>query len=41
MMQACSLETIVAKRFHTVTDRDETKSRMKDFFDYYSAAHPM
>ena len=32
---AYSLETVVAEKFHTMIDRDETNSRMKDFFDCY------
>lgn len=34
-LQAYSLETVVAEKFHTMIDRDETNSRMKDFFDCY------
>lgn len=34
-LQAYSLETVVAEKFHTMMDRDETNSRMKDFFDCY------
>lgn len=34
-IQAYSLETVVAEKFHTMIDRDETNSRMKDFFDCY------
>lgn len=30
-----SLETLVAEKFHTMVDRDESNSRMKDFFDVY------
>lgn len=34
-IQAYSLETVVAKKLHTMLDRDEYNSRMKDFFDCY------
>ena len=34
-LQAYSLETVVAEKFHTMLDRDEYNSRMKDFFDCY------
>lgn len=34
-LQAYSLETVVAEKFHTMIERDETNSRMKDFFDCY------
>lgn len=34
-IQAYSLETVIAEKFHTMIDRDETNSRMKDFFDCY------
>ena len=34
-LQAYSLETVVAEKFHTMIDRDEYNSRMKDFFDCY------
>ncbi len=34
-LQAYSLETVVAEKFHTMIDRDEANSRMKDFFDCY------
>ncbi len=34
-IQAYSLETVVAEKFHTMIDRDEYNSRMKDFFDCY------
>lgn len=34
-LQAYPLETVVAEKFHTMIDRDETNSRMKDFFDCY------
>ncbi len=34
-LQAYSLETVVAEKFHTMIDRDEVNSRMKDFFDCY------
>lgn len=34
-LRAYSLETVVAEKFHTMIDRDETNSRMKDFFDCY------
>lgn len=30
-----SLETVIAEKFHTMIDRDDTNSRMKDFFDCY------
>ena len=32
---AYSLETVVAEKFHTMIERDEANSRMKDFFDCY------
>lgn len=32
---AYSLETLMAEKFHTMVDRDESNSRMKDFFDVY------
>ena len=32
---AYSLETLIAEKFHTMVDRDESNSRMKDFFDVY------
>ena len=34
-LMAYSLETVVAEKFHAMIDRDETNSRMKDFFDVY------
>lgn len=34
-LKAYSLETVVAEKFHAMIDRDETNSRMKDFFDVY------
>ncbi|MGN0237391.1 MAG: nucleotidyl transferase AbiEii/AbiGii toxin family protein [Lepagella sp.] len=34
-LQAYSLETVIAEKFHTMIDRDESNSRMKDFFDCY------
>ena len=34
-LQAYSLETVIADKFHTMLDRDEYNSRMKDFFDCY------
>lgn len=34
-LQVYSLETVVAEKFHTMIDRDEANSRMKDFFDCY------
>ncbi len=34
-LQAYSLETVIAEKFHTMIDRDEYNSRMKDFFDCY------
>lgn len=34
-LQAYSLETVVAEKFHTMIDRDEYNSRIKDFFDCY------
>lgn len=34
-IQAYSLETVVAEKFHTMIDRDVLNSRMKDFFDCY------
>lgn len=34
-LQAYSLETVVAEKFHTMIDRDVYNSRMKDFFDCY------
>ncbi len=34
-LRAYSLETVVAEKFHTMIDRDEANSRMKDFFDCY------
>lgn len=32
---AYSLETLIAEKFHTMVERDEGNSRMKDFFDIY------
>lgn len=32
---AYSLETLIAEKFHAMVDRDESNSRMKDFFDVY------
>ena len=32
-IQAYSLETVIAEKFHTMIDRDVTNSRMKDFYD--------
>ena len=29
------METVIAEKFHTMLDRDEYNSRMKDFFDCY------
>lgn len=34
-LYAYSLETMIAEKFHTMVDRDESNSRMKDFFDVY------
>ena len=34
-IQAYSLETVIAEKFHAMIDRDTFNSRMKDFFDYY------
>lgn len=34
-IQAYSIETVIAEKFHTMIDRDVTNSRMKDFFDCY------
>ncbi|MDB9064512.1 nucleotidyl transferase AbiEii/AbiGii toxin family protein [Parabacteroides distasonis] len=34
-IQAYSLETVIAEKFHTMIDRDVLNSRMKDFFDCY------
>lgn len=34
-LYAYSLETVIAEKFHTMVDRDESNSRMKDFFDVY------
>lgn len=34
-LYAYSLETLIAEKFHAVVDRDESNSRMKDFFDVY------
>lgn len=34
-VQAYSLETIVAEKFHAMVERDVNNSRMKDFFDCY------
>ena len=32
-IQAYSLETVIAEKFHTMIDRDVSNSRMKDFYD--------
>ena len=34
-IQAYSLETVVAEKFHAMVERDVNNSRMKDFFDCY------
>ena len=34
-LYAYSPETLIAEKFHTMVDRDESNSRMKDFFDVY------
>lgn len=34
-LYAYSLETLIAEKFHAMIDRDESNSRMKDFFDVY------
>ena len=34
-IQAYSIETVIAEKFHTMIDRDVANSRMKDFFDCY------
>lgn len=34
-IQAYSLETVVAEKFHAMIERDVNNSRMKDFFDCY------
>lgn len=34
-LYAYSLETLIAEKFHTMVDRDESNSRMKDFFDVF------
>jgi len=34
-IQAYSLETVIAEKFHAMIDRDILNSRMKDFFDCY------
>lgn len=34
-LQAYSIETVIAEKFHTMIDRDVLNSRMKDFFDCY------
>ena len=34
-LRAYSLETVIAEKLHTMIDRDEANSRMKDFFDCY------
>lgn len=34
-LYAYSLETLVAEKFHAMVDRDESNSRMKDFFDVF------
>ena len=36
-LYAYSLETLIAEKFHTMVERDESNSRMKDFFDVYQA----
>ena len=32
-IQAYSIETVIAEKFHAMIDRDVANSRMKDFFD--------
>ena len=41
-IQAYSIETVIAEKFHTMIDRDVANSRMKDFFDCYMllTSHP-
>lgn len=34
-LYAYSLETLIAEKLHAMVDRDESNSRMKDFFDVY------
>lgn len=34
-VQAYSIETVIAEKFHAMIDRDVANSRMKDFFDCY------
>lgn len=34
-LYAYSLEMLIAEKFHAMVDRDESNSRMKDFFDVY------
>ena len=34
-LYAYSLETLIVEKFHAMVDRDESNSRMKDFFDVY------
>lgn len=34
-IQAYSMETVIAEKFHTMIERDVFNSRMKDFFDCY------
>ncbi len=34
-LNAYSLETLIAEKFHTMIERDVSNSRMKDFFDVY------
>lgn len=34
-LYAYSLETLIAEKFYAMVDRDESNSRMKDFFDVY------
>ena len=34
-IQAYSIETVIAEKFHSMIDRDVANSRMKDFFDCY------
>lgn len=34
-IQAYSIETVIAEKFHAMVDRDVMNSRMKDFFDCY------
>ena len=35
-IMAYSLETVVAEKFQTIISREETNSRMKDFYDLYT-----